>query len=532
MPLGVGVKLRSGDSGFFLGDVKWGQDNSHSGFGIVTQTNKIFIVRKEHISAFAEPEESIPARRAKDLLDLVVTVPSWSDELVAECTKPMLVAEISKSSIQSDEKFATAMEVVNNAPVFPAKKVPGSIIKQRMLIEELEIELAAHPVVQSSEQDLVIAALRHASAQKDPIGFVNNPRPIADPEGEREVFAWTMFQSVLRLLEKFDAMDENSRPTDFGRLVGSLSGDNELWAALAIQRNNMKLLNCAELAAVMCGLVTDGYKAKNAYFRYKPSNRVLDIYTELETLSWDVRDAQIEQGIEFPIHLCTEMGGLVESWVNGLSWRELCKDTNMDQGDLCRTFRRTVELLKQIPLAYGVPTELSAAAAEAVKRMNRFPVADAETDPLDPVLQTRVGAGVGFGNFEGTDAVSTEDESERLAFVDSLFDDDEEDKDRVEVDDSTELPGGFDIATLTDNEEENKDAEVNFEEIFKGLQKSSKDGSKINSTEGAKTFARRYSNFVDRKRLGSPDPTQPSVSEILGQDLEDFLNQINDADGK
>lgn len=137
-----------------------------------------------------------------------------------------------------------------------------------MLVEELEIELAAHPVVQANEQDLVIASLRYASAQKDPIGFVNNPKPASDADGEREVFAWTMFQSVLKLLQKFDAMDDDSRPTDFGRLVGSLSGDNELWAALAIQRESIKMLNCAELAAVMCGLVTDGYKAKNAYFRF------------------------------------------------------------------------------------------------------------------------------------------------------------------------------------------------------------------------------------------------------------------------
>lgn len=254
----------------------------------------------------------------------------------------------------------------------------------------------------------------------------------------------------------------------------------------------------------------------------------MDIYAELEILSWDVRDAQIEQGIEFPIHLCTEMGGLVESWVNGLSWRELCKDTNMDQGDLCRTFRRTVELLKQIPLAYGVSTELSAAAAEAVKRMNRFPVADAETDPLDPVLQTRVGAGVGFGNFEGI-VVGTEDEEERLAFADSLFEDD--DVERVEDDDSMELPGGFDIADLSDNEEENKDAEVNFEEIFKGLQTSSK-GDRIDNSDGAKKFARRRGNFVDKKRLSSPDSNQPSVSDILGQNLEDFLNQINDTESE
>lgn len=127
MPLGVGVKLRSGETGYFLGDVKWGQDNAYSGFGIITKTNKMLIVRKEHVSAFSEPEESIPARRAKDLLDLVVAIPSWDDETIAECSKPMLVAEIPKSAVQSDEKFTAALEVVQNAPDFPVKQVSRDI---------------------------------------------------------------------------------------------------------------------------------------------------------------------------------------------------------------------------------------------------------------------------------------------------------------------------------------------------------------------------------------------------------------------
>ena len=82
---------------------------------------------------------------------------------------------------------------------------------------------------------------------------------------------------------------------------------------------------------MMCGLVTDGYKAKNAFFKYQPSERVQAVYAELSELSWEVKEAQVEYGVEFPTHLCTEMGGLVESWVGGLTWRELCRDTNMDQ---------------------------------------------------------------------------------------------------------------------------------------------------------------------------------------------------------
>ena len=31
-----------------------------------------------------------------------------------------------------------------------------------------------------------------------------------------------------------------------------------------------------------------------------------------------------------------------------MSWRELCRDTSLDQGDVCRMLRRTVEVLRQV----------------------------------------------------------------------------------------------------------------------------------------------------------------------------------------
>ena len=34
--------------------------------------------------------------------------------------------------------------------------------------------------------------------------------------------------------------------------------------------------------------------------------------------------------------------------MNGASWRELCRDTSLDQGDVCRMLRRTVEVLRQV----------------------------------------------------------------------------------------------------------------------------------------------------------------------------------------
>ena len=37
MPLGVAVKLVGGETGFFLGEVRWGKDNDYSGLGVATR---------------------------------------------------------------------------------------------------------------------------------------------------------------------------------------------------------------------------------------------------------------------------------------------------------------------------------------------------------------------------------------------------------------------------------------------------------------------------------------------------------------
>lgn len=37
MPLGTGLLLRNDESGFFLGDVKWGNRNEFHGFGVLTR---------------------------------------------------------------------------------------------------------------------------------------------------------------------------------------------------------------------------------------------------------------------------------------------------------------------------------------------------------------------------------------------------------------------------------------------------------------------------------------------------------------
>ena len=123
------------------------------------------------------------------------------------------------------------------------------------------------------------------------------------------------------------------------------------------------------------------------------------MFDDLKGIANELKDAQNELGIDFQVNLTIETAGLVESWVNGFTWRELCGDTSLDQGDLCRLLRRTSEILMQIPQAVGVSPALAQTAYAAATMMDRFPVADEVATVVDEKTTTTttvIPAGTGF----------------------------------------------------------------------------------------------------------------------------------------
>jgi superfamily II RNA helicase len=53
-------------------------------------------------------------------------------------------------------------------------------------------------------------------------------------------------------------------------------------------------------------------------------------------------------GIQIPCDIDTQFAGMVEAWASGLTWREIMMDSAMDDGDLARLLRRTMDLLVQV----------------------------------------------------------------------------------------------------------------------------------------------------------------------------------------
>ena len=75
------------------------------------------------------------------------------------------------------------------------------------------------------------------------------------------------------------------------------------------------------------------------------------------------------------------------------SWSDMIANTSLDEGDVVRILRRTVDLLAQVPYCEAISEQLRSKARAALKSINRFPVCEIEDlftsckVQLDPAIQ-------------------------------------------------------------------------------------------------------------------------------------------------
>ena len=113
MPLGIGLQLVNRETGFFLGDIKWGANNRNSGYGVLTREGNLYIVLKEHIRAFSETDASVSSKVAQHLLDLVSAATSW-DEVSIGTKKPVLKGLFDEGSLMDHvSKNGKSMHVMH-----------------------------------------------------------------------------------------------------------------------------------------------------------------------------------------------------------------------------------------------------------------------------------------------------------------------------------------------------------------------------------------------------------------------------------
>ncbi|KAJ7945154.1 DExH-box ATP-dependent RNA helicase [Quillaja saponaria] len=195
-----------------------------------------------------------------------------------------------------------------------------------------------------------------------------------------EPSGWKEFLQVSNVIHETRALDINTHVIfPLGETASAIRGENELWLAMVLRNKILLNLKPAELAAVCASLVSEGIKVrpwKNNSYIYEPSATVINIINFLDEQRSTFLHLQEKHRVTISCCLDSQFCGMVEAWASGLTWREMMMDCAMDEGDLARLLRRTIDLLAQIPKLPDIDPLLQSNAMTASNVMDRPPISE------------------------------------------------------------------------------------------------------------------------------------------------------------
>jgi len=191
---------------------------------------------------------------------------------------------------------------------------------------------------------------------------------------DKENHNWKKFTDLIKILNHFGCLNDLEL-TEVGQSVGAIRSENELWVGLVLLSGYLDDLDPPDLAAIIQAISVD-VKRPNLWCNFKPSSKVIDVFNELEGIRKLVSSKQSQFSIETPIFLDKELTGIISEWASGKKWKELIFNTSLDEGDVVRILRRSIDVLSQIQYCIGTSNKLKNKAKLALKAINRFPVSE------------------------------------------------------------------------------------------------------------------------------------------------------------
>ncbi len=235
---------------------------------------------------------------------------------------------------------------------------------QRMLGVQAQME--AHPMHVWGDRGKMAKQQRRLENLEDEL------RDRTEKLGKQAQQRWHEFLALIEILESFDCLND-LKPTPLGEATAAIRGDNELWLGLALMSGELDQLDPHHLATCCAALVTE-VSRPDTWTRYGVSPIVMEALEGLRGIRRQLFQQQQRRQILLPVWFETDLIGIVEQWALGTEWLELCGNTSLDEGDVVRILRRTLDLLSQIPHIPNAPRELKDNAVRAMQLIDRFPV--------------------------------------------------------------------------------------------------------------------------------------------------------------
>ena len=252
----------------------------------------------------------------------------------------------------------------------PQYDLAGEVLTQAHSVRDLEQQLEEHPAHRWGDRKQL---KKHRRRMEELEQEIQERQRALHHRSNRH---WETFLALLEILQQFGCMD-GLDPTEIGRTVAALRGDNELWLGLALMSGHLDDLAPPDLAAVFEAISTE-VNRPDLWSGFPPPPAAEEALQDLAGLRRELLRAQERRGVVIPAWWEPELMGLVEAWAQGTAWTDLIANTSLDEGDVVRIMRRTVDLLAQVPYCEAVSEQLRSHARQALRAINRFPVAEAD----------------------------------------------------------------------------------------------------------------------------------------------------------
>ena len=190
-------------------------------------------------------------------------------------------------------------------------------------------------------------------------------------ERQRDIF-WNKFLAHRSVLIDFDFLKDDY-PTDWGKTTSQIRSENELYLAQIIFSDALQNLSPAQLAAVISAVTTEEQRSDMMYGLplSEPVRKSLNL---IRNIRRKIDKVQKRYSVEAPLYINPFYSSLIELWVDGAEWETIAESLDVGEGDIVRSFKRTVDVLRQFTTIDNVPEWLVFTAREAIDKILREPV--------------------------------------------------------------------------------------------------------------------------------------------------------------
>ena len=188
---------------------------------------------------------------------------------------------------------------------------------------------------------------------------------------QRDIF-WNKFLSHRSVLIDFGYLKEDY-PTDWGKTTSQIRSENELYLSQIIFSDALQNLTPAQLAAVVSAVTTEEQRTDMMYGLplSEPVRKSLNL---IRNIRRKIDKVQKRYSVDAPLYINPFYSSLIELWVDGAEWETIAESLDVGEGDIVRSFKRTVDVLRQFTTIDNVPEWLVFTAREAIDKILREPV--------------------------------------------------------------------------------------------------------------------------------------------------------------